>query len=78
MWFSVGGGPLQGQPGRQKPGRSVNRDRKVHGHLLADLEKMELSSQEFGAALARFETHVAEHSHHEEAENSPLILESGI
>jgi hypothetical protein len=53
-----------------------NHEEHMATHLLADLEKMELSSQEFGAALARFETDVVEHSKHEEAEEFPLILES--
>ena len=51
-----------------------NHEEHMAAHLLADLEKMDVSSPEFPAALAKFETSVAEHARREETEEFPLIL----
>ena len=51
-----------------------NHEEHMATHLLADLEKMSLSSQEFSDGLAEFEAKVLGHAQHEETEEFPLIL----
>ena len=53
-----------------------NHEEHMATHMLADLEKMDVSSQEFPTALAKFETSVVEHARHEETEEFPLILKA--
>jgi hypothetical protein len=53
-----------------------NHEEHMATHLLADLEKMDLSSQEFTQAFDEFATKVLQHAEHEEAEEFPLILRS--
>jgi hypothetical protein len=53
-----------------------NHEEHMAAHLLADLEKMNVSSPEFPAALAKFETNAAEHARREETGEFPLILKT--
>lgn len=53
-----------------------NHEEHMATHLLADLEKLETSSEEFSAGLKEFETKVLEHAQNEESEEFPLILRS--
>lgn len=53
-----------------------NTEEKEANKVLAQLEKMDLSSSEFDARFARFEQDVLAHARHEETEEFPA-LESG-
>jgi hemerythrin superfamily protein len=53
-----------------------NTEEKEANKILAQLEKMDLSSSEFEAQFAQFEVDVLSHAEHEETEEFPA-LESG-
>ncbi len=53
-----------------------NHEEHMATHLLADLEKRDVSSQEFSVSLAEFEAKVLDHAQHEEREEFPLIVKS--
>jgi hypothetical protein len=51
-----------------------NHEEHMAAHLLADLEKTDVSSAKFSAGLSEFEKKVVEHAEHEETEEFPLIV----
>jgi len=63
-------------PGGRGVANARNHEEHMATHLLAELEKMELPSQDFADGLAEFEAKVMRHARHEEAEEFPLILQS--
>ncbi len=63
-------------PGGRGIANARNHEEHMATHLLADLERMELPSQDFADGLAEFEAKVVRHARHEEAEEFPLILQS--
>ncbi|MGE5293132.1 MAG: hemerythrin domain-containing protein [Micromonosporaceae bacterium] len=53
-----------------------NHEEHMAAHLLADLEKTDISSETFSAVFSEFEKKVVEHAEHEEEEELPLILKT--
>lgn len=51
-----------------------NHEEHMATHMLAEIEKMDVGSQDFSAAFGKFETSVVEHAQHEENQEFPLIL----
>ena len=52
-----------------------NHEEDEATHVLADLEKMDVSSSEFERTFATFKKSVTEHAEHEENEEFPTVLE---
>ncbi|OKK03647.1 MULTISPECIES: hemerythrin domain-containing protein [unclassified Streptomyces] len=52
-----------------------NREEKAANQVLAELERMDVSSPEFDELLRRFEKDVIEHAEHEEKEEFPSVLQ---
>ena len=51
-----------------------NQEESEAAHVLADLEKMDVTSAQFARALGEFEQAVSDHAQHEEDEEFPRIL----
>ncbi|MBA2948880.1 hemerythrin domain-containing protein [Streptomyces sp. PSKA28] len=51
-----------------------NREEEAANKVLADLEKMDVSSGDFDTTFARFEQSVIDHAEHEEREEFPFVV----
>ena len=68
--------PVTSKIGRDEVADARNQEEAEANEVLAELEKLEVSSTEFDTRLAQFKKSVDEHAEAEESEEFPLILDS--
>jgi len=66
--------PVSKQTAGQKVTEARNHEEDEATHVLAELEKLDVSSPEFAAKFAAFEQAVSDHADHEEREEFPTVL----